>query len=80
VHRWIYEWGLLFEYSIAAYWVGQPRVALEACNRLLRLRQLPAAYREQTQANRGHCIRALGEAMSRSGTPTRAHSRVSITR
>ena len=80
VHRWIYEWGLLFEYSIAAYWVGQPRAALHACNRLLRLQQLPAAYREQTQANRGHCIRALGEAMSRSGTPTRAHSRVSISR
>jgi glycosyltransferase involved in cell wall biosynthesis len=80
VHRWMYEWGMLFEYSIAAYWVGKYRAALEACNRLLKLGQLPAGYREQTQANRAHCIRALGEAMSRGGTPTRARSGVSIGR
>jgi glycosyltransferase involved in cell wall biosynthesis len=80
VHRWMYEWGLLFEYSIAAYWVGQPRAALQACNRLLQLRRLPVVYREQTHANRAHCIRALGHAMSRSETPTRAHSRISIGR
>lgn len=75
VERWIYEWGLLFEYSIAAYWVGQPRVALEACNRLLRNDGLPDEYRRQTLANREHCIRALGDQASRSVTSTRARSR-----
>jgi glycosyltransferase involved in cell wall biosynthesis len=75
VERWIYEWGLLFEYSIAAYWVGQPRVALDACNRLLRNKGLPDKYRRQTLANREHCIRALGDQTRRSVTSTRARSR-----
>lgn len=78
VHRWIYEWGLLFEYSIAAYWVGQPRAALEACNRLLKIKQLPDEYRRQTESNRGHCVRALGDAVSHNRTPTRSHTRVSM--
>ena len=61
VHRWIYEWGLLFEYSIAAYWTGHHRAALDACDRLLAMSLLPVAYREQTKANRAYCVRALGE-------------------
>jgi len=59
VHRWMYEWGLLFEYSIAAYWVGQPNAALQACNRLLQMPQLPEAYRKQTEVNRGYCEAAV---------------------
>jgi FkbM family methyltransferase len=58
VQRWIYEWGLLFEFSIAAYWVGQPRAALNACDRLLALPGLPEAHRRQTIANREFCMRA----------------------
>ena len=59
VERWVYEWGLLFEYSIAAYWVGQPREALETCDRLLALPQLPEAHRRQTIENRRYCMRAM---------------------
>jgi tetratricopeptide (TPR) repeat protein len=59
VHRWMYQWGLLFEYSIAAYWVGQPKAALQACDRLLAVRDLPDLYRRQTVINRTHCMRAL---------------------
>ncbi len=70
VHRWIYEWGILFEYSIAAYWAGRPRVGLEACDRLLKLRELPDIYREQTESNRAYCLKALGQAMSRKVTST----------
>ena len=61
VHRWVYEWGLLFEYSIAAYWTGHHRAALDACDRLLAMSSLPVAYREQTKANRAYCVSALGE-------------------
>jgi tetratricopeptide (TPR) repeat protein len=60
VHRWVYEWGLLFEYSIAAYWTGQYRAALDACDRLLEIESLPQPYREQTKANRTYCVSALG--------------------
>jgi tetratricopeptide (TPR) repeat protein len=60
VHRWVYEWGLLFEYSIAAYWTGRHRIALAVCDRLLRISSLPEPYREQTKANRAYCVSALG--------------------
>ena len=56
VHRWMYEWGLLFEYSIAAYWVGQPSAALQACDRLLQMPHLPDHYRKQTEINRSYCL------------------------
>ena len=59
LHRWIYQWGLLFEYSIAGYWVGRPRTALEACDRLLAMSALPEPYRRQTAINRTHCVGAL---------------------
>jgi tetratricopeptide (TPR) repeat protein len=59
VAPWVYRWGLLFEYSITAYWVGQPKQGLAACNRLLKLPDLPEVYREQTKENREHCLRAI---------------------
>jgi uncharacterized protein involved in type VI secretion and phage assembly len=59
VHRWMYEWGLLFEYSIAAYWVGQPGAALHACDRLLQMPRLPEPYRKQTEVNRTYCVAAV---------------------
>ncbi|MFF3066923.1 glycosyltransferase [Kitasatospora sp. NPDC057936] len=49
---WVYRWGLLFEYSITAYWVGDARASLDACDRLLATADLPRLYREQTLANR----------------------------
>jgi hypothetical protein len=60
VHPWVYEWGLWFEYSIAAYWTGHYRAALDACDRLLAMGSLPATYREQTNSNRSYCVKALG--------------------
>ena len=65
LHRWMYEWGMLFEYSIAAYWVGQPDAALRACDRLLTLPQLPDAYREQTKVNRTYCVQAVANRATR---------------
>lgn len=59
VERWIYEWGLLFEYSIAAYWIGDTHAALRACDRLLDCRRLPDPYRTQTIKNRDFCMQAL---------------------
>jgi tetratricopeptide (TPR) repeat protein len=75
VHRWIYRWGLLFEYSIAAYWVGQPRAALQACDRLLAMPELPEPYREQTAMNRTHYVRVVeGNVNKSSSTSTRDRS------
>lgn len=56
VAPWVYRWGLLFEYSIAAYWAGAPQEALAACDRLLSMRELPEEYRRQTAVNRRYCV------------------------
>jgi tetratricopeptide (TPR) repeat protein len=74
VHRWVYEWGLLFEYSIAAYWVGQSRAALDACDRLLAMAELPEPYRTQTTTNRSYCVAAVARAAT-SHTTTTGHAR-----
>jgi tetratricopeptide (TPR) repeat protein len=58
VEPWIYRWGLLFEFSISAYWVGRPSEALEACDRLLADSELPDVHREQTVRNREFCVQA----------------------
>jgi hypothetical protein len=71
VHRWMYEWGLLFEYSIAAYWAGDPSMALRACDQLLGLPELPREYRRQTEVNRAHCLQAVGRPRGGSTTATR---------
>ncbi|WP_405585358.1 glycosyltransferase [Streptomyces sp. NBC_01190] len=59
IQPWVYRWGLLFEYSITAYWVGDPAASLRACDRLLALPDLPDAYRKQTTANREFAARRL---------------------
>ncbi|WP_225094670.1 glycosyl transferase family 2 [Streptomyces sp. CoH27] len=49
---WVYRWGLLFEYSITAHWVGEHAEAVRACDRLLALPDLPDGIRQQVVANR----------------------------
>jgi glycosyltransferase involved in cell wall biosynthesis len=58
---WVYGWGILFEYSITAYWVGDLQGSLEACDRLLAMADLPAMYREQTLVNREFAVRRVAE-------------------
>lgn len=57
VAPWIYEWGMLFEYSIAAYWCGEWSASILACKRLLAIDSLPAPHRRQTRANLQHAFR-----------------------
>ncbi|HEX4106541.1 MAG TPA: glycosyltransferase [Solirubrobacteraceae bacterium] len=64
VSPWVYRWGLLFEYSITSYWVGDARASLDACNRLLAMDDLPDLYREQTVANRQYAARAMAQSAS----------------
>lgn len=49
---WIEAYGLLFQKSICAYYVGQYKEALEACDLLLTIPNLPASWRERTEENR----------------------------
>jgi hypothetical protein len=59
VRPWVYRWGLLFEYSITSYWVGDLEASLEACDRLLALPDLPGPHRRQTLLNRGFALQRL---------------------
>lgn len=78
VHRWVYSWGLLFEFSVTSYWTGNARVALRACDQLLKIPELPPNYREQTLANRRFCVERLGrlkKERGRTGTSTLSRAR-----
>lgn len=57
VEPWIYEWGMLFEYSVTAYWVGEHERSVAACRRLLERRRLPDEYRRLTEGNLEHALR-----------------------
>ncbi|MFI6849427.1 glycosyltransferase [Kitasatospora sp. NBC_00085] len=59
IQPWVYRWGLLFEFSITAYWTGDLKASLRACDRLLAMPDLPDLYRRQTLANRGFAVRGL---------------------
>lgn len=56
VSPWVYRWGLLFEYSITAYWTGNATASLHACDRLLAMQSLPGKYRRQTLINREFAV------------------------
>jgi len=51
VNRWVYEWGCLFELSIAAFYAGAIEEARDCHERLLACETLPGAYRDQVVRN-----------------------------
>ncbi|MET7844977.1 glycosyltransferase [Streptomyces sp. NPDC005356] len=61
VSPWVYRWGLLFEFSISAYWAGDWAGSYQACERLLAMPDLPDAVRRQTLDNRGFPSQRLFE-------------------
>lgn len=68
VEPWVYRWGLLFEYSISAYWTGDVRRAFAACTRLLAIPELPEVYRQQVRENRRFCEQRLEQVRRERGT------------
>ena len=63
----VYRWGLLFEYPITAYWTGHVESALRTCDQLLRIPELPSAYRAQTLANRRFCVERVRQPTTERG-------------
>ncbi|MFJ6831800.1 tetratricopeptide repeat protein [Streptomyces sp. NPDC091209] len=68
---WVYRWGLLFEYSITAYWVGDHAGSVQACDRLLALPDLPEAIRRQTGINREFSVQRLSTVPAPASVPGR---------
>jgi len=50
--QWIETFGLLFQISICSYYAGHYQEALEACDRLLTMDDLPESWHERTVGNR----------------------------
>jgi len=49
---WIEEYALLFETSIAAYYVGAYQESIDACDTLLACKTVPAGWRDQIERNK----------------------------
>lgn len=55
VHLDVWDWGIAFERSIAAWWVGRKDECRELCDRLLQNPSLPSNVREAVEKNRSFC-------------------------
>lgn len=51
VEPWIYDYGLLDEFAVNAYWIGRYRECSDACERLLRDAEAPDEARERIAMN-----------------------------
>jgi len=59
VEQWIYDYGLLDEFSIVAYWAGHYRESFDACLKLLREAKAPPSHRERIFQNADFAIQKL---------------------
>ena len=50
-YSWMYDYGILDEYAVAAYWTGKYSECVSACRKLLRNPGLPEGYRGRVQQN-----------------------------
>ena len=61
VEDWIYEYGLLDELAVNAYWSGKYAECADACDRLLNDGKLPADNRDRVLKNKQFAIDKLAE-------------------
>lgn len=61
LEQWIYDYGMLFEYSICAYWVGHYEDSLKACDRMLAMKNLPEDFRSYVVQNRAFAEQKIQE-------------------
>jgi glycosyltransferase involved in cell wall biosynthesis len=56
---WIEDYGFLFQLSICAFYTGHHEEALDCCDRLLAIKDLPEEWRKQTERNRNFPLAKL---------------------
>ena len=59
LEQWIYDYGLLDEFSIVAYWAGHYRESFNACLKLLKEGKVPVEYRERIRENAQYSIEKI---------------------
>lgn len=57
--KWIETYGLLFQLSICSYYVGAYQESLDACNQLLKIKNMPDEWKEITVKNRSFPLQKL---------------------
>ncbi len=67
VEPWIYDYGLLDEYAVNAYWTGQYLDSLDACVKLLSSPVCPAEHRARFTANAKSALDKLPRMPERAG-------------
>ena len=56
VRDWVYEYGLLDELAINAYWTGRYQECIDSCDRLLNEGRLPAEKRDRVLKNKNFAV------------------------
>ena len=51
IQEWITDYGLLFELSVAAYWIGEYEQSFQAAEDILKMKNVTKEYRDQTIKN-----------------------------
>jgi hypothetical protein len=69
VETWIYDYGLLDEFAVLAYWTGHYSECLHACSRLLEEQKIPQDQRERVCQNAHYSIEKMKTPSS--GDPAR---------
>ncbi len=62
VYDWVYDYGLLDELAVNAYWSGAYQESLDVCDRLLAEGKLPADQLERIEKNKAYAEQKLAEA------------------
>ena len=62
VEPWIYEYGLLDELAVNAYWTGRYTECVDACDRLLSEGKLPAGDRDRVLKNKNFAVDKIRDA------------------
>ena len=57
---WIYDYGVLEEYAVNAYWLGQYDECLNACRTILASKMLSEDGRRRIQTNADFALQKLG--------------------
>jgi glycosyltransferase involved in cell wall biosynthesis len=69
VEDWIYEYGLLDELAVNAYWTTRYPECVDACNRLLSEGKLPMDKRDRVLKNKHFAIDKMSEQMRQGRSP-----------
>ena len=72
VEDWVYEYGLLDELAINAYWTERYTECVDACDRLLSEGKLPTEQRDRVLKNRNFAVSKICETAAPSSSESEA--------